>query len=48
MKVMLEQLSDRAFCLSHDKLDVWQWSEKVYSFVHEIVRGKLDGGRKRI
>ena len=48
MKVMPEQLSDRAFCLSHDKLDVWQWSEKVYSFVHEIVRGKLDGGRKRI
>ena len=35
MKVMPEQLSDRAFCLSHDKLDVWQWSEKVYSFVHE-------------
>ena len=24
MKVMPEQLSDRAFCLSHDKLDVWQ------------------------
>lgn len=33
MKVMPEKLSDRAFCLSHDKLDVWQWSEKVYSFV---------------
>lgn len=31
MKVMPEQLSDRAFCLSHDKLDVWQWSEKVCS-----------------
>ena len=35
MKVMPEQLSDRAFCLSHDKLDVWQWSEKVYSFVRD-------------
>ena len=36
------QLSDRAFYLSHDKLDVWQWSEKVYSFVHEIVRGNVN------
>lgn len=33
MKVMPEKLSDRAFCLSPDELDVWQWSEKVYSFV---------------
>lgn len=22
--------------MNHDKLDVWQWSEKVYSFVHDI------------
>ena len=34
MKVIPECLSNRTFCLSHDKLDVWQWSEKVYSFVH--------------
>ncbi len=38
IKVMSEQLSDRAFCLSHDKLDVWKWSEKVYSFVHEMAK----------
>lgn len=38
MKVMPEQLSDRAFFLSHDKLDVWQWSEKVYSFVHDMAK----------
>ena len=38
IKVMSEQLSDRAFCLSHEKLDVWQWSEKVYSFVHEVAK----------
>ena len=37
MEVMPEQLSDRAFGLSHDKLDVWQWSEKAYSFVHERI-----------
>ena len=36
MEVLPKKLSDRAFCLSHDKLDVWQWSEKVYSFVHEM------------
>ena len=38
MKVVPEQLSDRAFCLSHDKLDVWQWSEKVYSFVRDMAK----------
>lgn len=38
MEVMPECLLDRAFCLSHDKLDVWQWSEKVYSFVHEMAK----------
>lgn len=38
MEVLPEQLSDRAFCLSHEKLDVWQWSEKVYSFVHDIAK----------
>ena len=38
IKVMSEQLSDRAFCLSHEKLDVWQWSEKVYSFVHGLAK----------
>ena len=38
MKVMPECLVDRVCCLSHDKLDVWQWSEKVYSFVHEMTK----------
>ena len=42
MEVMPEQLSDRAFCLSHDKLDVWQWSEKVYSFVHDMVKSNVN------
>ena len=42
MKVMTEQLSDRAFCLSHDKLDVWQWSEKVYSFVRDIAKSNVN------
>ena len=27
------QQTGRTFCLSHETLDVWQWSEKVYSFV---------------
>lgn len=48
MKVMPEKLSDRAFCLSHDKLDVWQWSEKVYSFVHDIAKRDVDKTRSRI
>lgn len=38
LDVLPEGLSDRTFCLSHDKLDVWQWSEKVYSFVHDRKR----------
>lgn len=42
MKVMPEQLSDRAFFLSHDKLDVWQWSEKVYSFVHDMAESNVN------
>ena len=42
MEVMPEKLSDRAFCLSHDKLDVWQWSEKVYSFVHDIAKSNVN------
>ena len=42
MKVMPEQLSDRAFCLSHDKLDVWQWSEKVYSFVRDMAKSNVN------
>ena len=33
VRIIPENLSDRAFCLSHENLDVWQWSEKVYSFV---------------
>lgn len=37
-EVMPKNLSDRAYYLSHDKLDVWQWSEKAYSFVHERLR----------
>ena len=36
MANMPENLMDRAYCLEHEKLDVWQWSEKVYSFVHEL------------
>ena len=48
MKVMPEKLSDRAFCLSHDKLDVWQWSEKVYSFVHDIAKSDVDKTRSHI
>ena len=49
MKVMPEQLSDRAFFLSHDKLDVWQWSEKVYSFVHDMAKSNVNQmeGEKR-
>ena len=39
---MPEQLSDRAFCLSHDKLDVWQWSEKVYSFVRDMAKSNVN------
>ena len=42
MEVMLEQLSDRAFFLNHDKLDVWQWSEKVYSFVHDMAKSNVN------
>ena len=38
VEVLPKKLSDRAFYLSHDGLDVWQWSEKVYSFVHERYR----------
>ena len=48
MKVMPEKLSDRAFCLSHDKLDVWQWSEKGYSFVHDIAKSDVDKTRSHI
>lgn len=33
IRVIPENLVDRTFCLSHENLDVWQWSEKVYSFV---------------
>lgn len=33
-QVLPEELKDRAFWLSHDKLDVWQWSEKAYAFLH--------------
>ena len=33
IRVIPENLLDRAFCLNHKNLDVWQWSEKVYSFV---------------
>ena len=36
MAILPENLTDRAYCLEHEKLDVWQWSEKVYSFVHEL------------
>ena len=42
MKVMPEKLSDRAFCLSPDELDVWQWSEKVYSFVHDMAKSNVN------
>ena len=42
MEVMPEQLSDRAFFLSHDKLDIWQWSEKVYSFVHDMAKSNVN------
>ena len=41
-EVMPEQLSDRAFLLSHDKLDVWQWSEKVYFFVHDMAKSNVN------
>ena len=34
--ILPENLVDRAYCLEHENLDVWQWSEKVYSFVHEL------------
>ncbi len=33
IRVIPENLVDRTFCLSHENLDVRQWSEKVYSFV---------------
>lgn len=33
--VLPEGLSERAVYLDHDGLDVWQWSEKAYSFAHE-------------
>lgn len=33
IRIIPENLLDRAFCLSHENLDMWQWSEKVYSFV---------------
>lgn len=36
MANMPENLMDRAYCLKQENLDVWQWSEKVYSFVHEL------------
>lgn len=36
MANMPENLMDRAYCLDQGNLDVWQWSEKVYSFVHEL------------
>ncbi len=36
MEVLPEELKNRTFYVDHDKLDVWQWSEKVYSFVHEM------------
>lgn len=42
MRVIPECLSNRTFCLNHDKLDVWQWSEKVYSFVHGAWRTRYD------
>lgn len=35
LTIIPENLLDRTFCLSHENLDVWQWSEKVYSFVKE-------------
>ena len=31
-----ENIKDRTYYLSHENMDVWQWSEKVYSFVHNI------------
>lgn len=36
MANMPENLMDRAYCLDQENLDVWQWSEKVYSFVNEL------------
>ncbi len=33
IRVIPENLVDRTLCLSHENLDVRQWSEKVYSFV---------------
>ena len=33
IEMIPDNLIDKAFCLSHEKLDVWQWSEKVYAFV---------------
>jgi hypothetical protein len=36
MEVLPEELKNRTFYFDHYKLDVWQWSEKVYSFVHEM------------
>ena len=31
-----KNIKDRTYYLSHENMDVWQWSEKVYSFVHNI------------
>ena len=36
MANMPENLMERAYCLEQENLDVWQWSEKVYSFVHGL------------
>lgn len=33
IRIIPENLADGTFVLSHENLDVWQWSEKVYSFV---------------
>lgn len=43
IEMIPDNLIDKAFCLSHEKLDVWQWSEKVYSFV----AGTLNKGEQR-
>ena len=36
LKVMPDDLIDRVCYLNHDNLDVWQWSEKVYSYVQGL------------
>lgn len=43
IEMIPDNLIDKAFCLSHEKLDVWQWSEKVYSFV----AGSLNKGEQQ-